>query len=423
MKGKNNDEKVKHIEDEIAKETIETIMQETKGLDPQEGGFSTGHMWKLKNKIIPKPINVPTAMKNPEGKLCTSKKDIDEMSMDYFKNVLRNREIKEGLEGHREEKEELFKLRLEYTETVKTPPWTRVEVERAMKGLKSKKSRDPTNIANEIFNPKVAGDDLIEAVQHLMNRIKSDLVYPECLKLVNISSIYKKKGPINEFSSYRGIFRVQALRNILELLLYYDEYSKIDSNLTDSNVGCRKNRNIRDNIFVLQAILNDNKNGSKEPIDISVYDVKKCFDSLWVQDCINDMFDAGIQSDKLNVLYLLNKDAQVAVKTTNGITQRETISNIIMQGTVWGGMFCTTSMDKLAKLQYENPDMLYRYKGSVGVPVLEMVDDILDVKKCGKNAVTSNALVNTFVEHKKLKMALTNVIKYTVERKQPHVPP
>ena len=61
-------------------------------------------------------------------------------------------------------------------------------------------------------------------------------------------------------------------------------------------------------------------------------------------------------------------------------------------------------MDKLAKLQYENPDMLYRYKGSVGVPVLEMVDDILDVKKCGKDAVTSNALVNTFVEHKKLRM-------------------
>ena len=34
-------------------------------------------------------------------------------------------------------------------------------------------------------------------------------------------------------------------------------------------------------------------------------------------------------------------------------------------------------MDKLAKLQYENPDMLYRYKGSVGVPVLEMVDNTL----------------------------------------------
>ena len=240
MKGKSDNKKVTQIEEEIAKETIETIMQEIKGLDPHEGGFSAGHMWKLKNKIIPNPINVPTAMKNPEGKLCTAKKDIDKMSMDYFKNVLRNRNIKEGLEDHKEEKEELFKLRLEYTKTVKTPPWTRVEVERAMKGLKSKKSRDPTNLANKLFDPKVAGDDLVEAVQNLMNRIKSDLVYPECLKLVNISSIYKKKGPINEFSSYRGIFRVQALRNILELLLYYAEYPKIDSKLTDCNVGCRK---------------------------------------------------------------------------------------------------------------------------------------------------------------------------------------
>ena len=273
-----------------------------------------------------------------------------------------------------------------------------------MKGLKNRNSRDPTNLANELFDPKVAGDDLIEAIQHLMNRIKTDLIYPECLKLVNITSIYKKKGPINEFSSYRGIFRVQALRNILELLLYYDEYPKIDSTLTECNVGCRKSRNIRDNIFVLQAILNDTKNGSKDEIDISVYDVEKCIDSLWVQECINDMFDAGVQSDKLNLLYLLNKDAQVAVKTSKGISERETISNIIMQGTVWGGMFCTTSMDKLGKLQYENEDMLYKYKGLVGVPVLEMVDDILDVKKCGNEAIKSNVLVNTFIEHKKLKM-------------------
>ena len=298
----------------------------------------------------------------------------------------------------------MCKTRLEYTKRVKTPPWTKSEVVKAMKGLKSSKSRDPTNIANELFHPSVAGEDLIIAIMNLMNRIKSDLVYPECLNLCNISSIYKQKGPIDQFSSYRGIFRVQAIRNILELLLYYDEYPKIDSNLTDSNVGCRKNRNIRDNIFVLQAILNDTRNGSKQQIDISVYDIEKCFDSLWVQDCINDIYDAGVQTDKLNVLHMLNQNAKVAVKTSSGLTQRESISNIIMQGTVWGGIFCTTSMDKLSKLKYENPEMLYNYKGIVGVPALEMVDDILDIQKCGIESVKANATVNTFVEHKKLKM-------------------
>ena len=156
-------------------------------------------------------------------------------------------------------------------------------------------------MANELFDPTVAGEDLIEAVQKLMNRIKSDLILPDSLNLCNISSIYKQKGPINKFSSYRGIFRVQVIRNILELLLYNDEYPNIDSNLSDCNVGCRKNRNIRDNIFVLQAILNDTRNGSKDAIDISVYDFIKCFDVLWVEECVNEMFEAGIQNNKLNV--------------------------------------------------------------------------------------------------------------------------
>ena len=57
----------------------------------------------------------------------------------------------------------------------------------------------------------------------------------------------------------------------------------------------------------------------------------KCFDSLWVQECINDMFDAGVQND---IMYMLNQNAQVAVKNSSGLTQRETISNIFMQGTV-----------------------------------------------------------------------------------------
>ena len=41
---------------------------------------------------------------------------------------------------------------------------------------------------------------------------------------------------------------------ILDRLIYNDECSGIDANLSDCNVGARQNRNIRDNIFVLIAI-------------------------------------------------------------------------------------------------------------------------------------------------------------------------
>ena len=102
--------------------------------------------------------------------------------------------------------------------------------------------------------------------------------------------------------AYRGIFRVMVFRNILERLIYNDEYRIIDANLTDSNVGARKSRNIRDNLFVLYAIQNSVIKGVQAPIDIDIYDMKKCFDSLWVEECINDLFDAGLQNDKLNLV-------------------------------------------------------------------------------------------------------------------------
>ena len=48
------------------------------------------------------------------------------------------------------------------------------------------------------------------------------------------------------------------------------------------------------------------------------------------------MYDAGVRDDKLNVLYLLNKNAQVAVKTSRRLSERRSISNVICRVQVGG---------------------------------------------------------------------------------------
>ena len=174
-----------------------------------------------------------------------------------------------------------------------------------------------------------------------MNKIKQTHIYPQCLEVCNISSIFKNKGKNSEFSNYRGIFRVVLFGGILERLIYHDEYHNIDENLSDANAGARKGRNIRDNLFVVYAILNSVKRGTEEPVDVCAYDAEKCFDSLWTHECINELYESGLRNDKLAVLFAINKNAQVAIKTSHGMTRRVNISNIIMQGTVWVSMFCT----------------------------------------------------------------------------------
>ena len=99
-----------------------------------------------------------------------------------------------------------------------------------------------------------------------------------------------------------------------------------------------------------------------------------------------------------------NQNAQIAVKTNQRISSREPISNVIMQGTVWGSLCCTATMEKLGKLEYQRPELLYKYKNEVSVPSLGMIDDVLKIHKCSSDSVNSNAFINAFIESKKLTM-------------------
>ena len=128
----------------------------------------------------------------------------------------------------------------------------------------------------------------------------------------NITAIHKKKSK-KDFQNYRGVFRVQILRSILDRLTYNDCYYTIDNYLTDGNVGARKHRSVRDNIFVLSAITNSVTNGNSPPIQVQVMDAEKCFDKLWLQSCINSLYEAGIDNDKLNLLYIENKNAKIFI--------------------------------------------------------------------------------------------------------------
>ena len=74
-------------------------------------------------------------------------------------------------------------------------------------------------------------------------------------------------------------------------------------------------------------------------IDIQIYDLVKAFDAVWLEECKNDMFDnlpSEERDDKLALVYEANKNNLVAVKRAVGLTDRVKISNVVMQGGVFG---------------------------------------------------------------------------------------
>ena len=121
--------------------------------------------------------------------------------------------------------------------------------------------------------------------------------------------------------------------------------------------------------------------------DISVFDITKCFDKIWLEDSLIDLFDAGLDNDNLVLLHKANMKNSVAVNTAFGKTDRFDITNNILQGTKFGPLMCTASMSKLGSLEYKQSKQILTYKDTVQVPSLGMIDDVLNVNKCGRDAV------------------------------------
>ena len=238
----------------------------------------------------------------------------------------------------------------------------------------------------------------------------------EALEPCNITALYKHKGKHNNFQNYRGVFRVTVLRSVLDRLIYNDMYNTIDQNLTDGNVGARKNRNIRDNIFALGAVLNSVTHGKEAPIQIQVQDVEKCFDKLWLQATTNSLHEAGLNNDMLNLLYQENMQAKVAVKVNGRTSTRVAVHNVEMQGSVWGSLKCTASMDTLNRIILEHKELTYKYRSdpNIEIGVLGMVDDNLCISKCGVTSIQKNAIINSFIETQRLTLSSSKSVVINV---------
>ena len=79
----------------------------------------------------------------------------------------------------------------------------------------------------------------------------------------------------------------------------------------------------------------------KKSIDIGIYDYRQCFDSLWLEECLNDMYAGGLQNDKFNLLYEANADVNIAVRTPVGKTEEGNIKNVVLQGDTFGPLLCS----------------------------------------------------------------------------------
>ena len=70
------------------------------------------------------------------------------------------------------------------------------------------------------------------------------------------------------------------------------------------------------------------------------------FDAEEVSVCLNAFYDAGVTDDIFTLLYEANKTNVICVKTPNGVTEKTTLSERIMQGDVLSPLMSSNMVDR-----------------------------------------------------------------------------
>ena len=106
------------------------------------------------------------------------------------------------------------------------------------------------------------------------------------------------------------------------------------------------------------------------------------------------------KDDKFSLLYEANRESYVKINMPFGITSGTTYKDIEMQGSVMGPIKAAINMDTIGKKMLESPNDLFYYKNLVGIPALEMIDDVASIERCGIKSLVANSKINCEIKMK-----------------------
>ena len=193
-------------------------------------------------------------------------------------------------------------MHIRLAEETESRPWSMADLDKALADLKNNKARDHAGYVNEIFKKEVIGEDLKKSLLLMFNRLKLERMIAEFMRYSNITTVHKR-GSLNELNNERGIFRVDVVRSILMRIIYNEKYPDIDRNMSDSQMGGRKGKGCRNNLFIINGIIHDVLQSKKTKPDLlQQYNYTQMFDSISIKQAISDMYQAGLIEDNLSLV-------------------------------------------------------------------------------------------------------------------------
>ena len=392
------------------KRKADKVSDVLQNLSDEHGELAINKFWKLKRSLSSQDNTKASIVTRDNVEIFSPPAIISEYRSEFI-NRLSHRTINPNFMQYQVVSNKLFQAMLSSSEKCHTePPFTCDEVGEVLLTLKSGSSCGPDKFPPDVF--REAGPALVQNITVLLNTIKFTRSVPvEWLDLI-IVTIFKNKGSRKLLEYYRGIF-LSNICKIIEKLIK----RRVKHNLKWVNIrqtGSRTNRGPPDSLFLVNGMIDHAKYLHKQ-LFLTFYDYSTCFDSLWLEDSMISLWDLGITNEMFSLIFKMNENSMIRVKTPFGMSAPFSSPRIVKQGSVLSSNLCSSSTAELCDSNVTGGSMV----GSLFISNLLYVDDTTDVNEDTVEVVESHYETMNFSDSKRLNMNAPKCGLLTINKK-PH---
>ena len=307
----------------------------------------TKKLWTILNKLTGKKKNSSELPDEfiIDGVKQTNAQIISDGFAHYYGEIGKN--MAEKIEKSGQTQDPLLNMRNSIPHNCFFFPTNHTEIQRFIKGLKSKNSKGHDEITNTIL--KAIYPSIINALTIIFNKSLSCGDFPINMKLAIVKPLYKGKNKL-EINNYRPISLLPTISKILEKIVnfrlnnFFNKYNII----YEGQYGFRKNRSTIDAVLDLTGNIIEGFDRGMYTLALFL-DMSKAFDSIKHDTLLKKLEFYGIRGTALKWITSYLSDRSLKVVFKNVLSKKVPLSYGTPQGSVLGPVLYSILANDLPK--------------------------------------------------------------------------
>ena len=216
----------------------------------------------------------------------------------------------------------------------------------------------------------------------------------------NSTILYKGKGSKNDFGNRRFIHSKDQIPKCFESLVIEKAKPKIVQQCSKFQIGGLPGHQAAEHLFTLKSIISLFLSQGK-PLILTCFDLKKYFDSEVLIDAMDNLYKSDIKGKLYRLIYELNRNNLIQIKTPVGITSSFKTGENVTQGSVGGGLISSINLDISIRTFFNASEHEVQYGEIMMGPIIYQDD----LARLASNVVSAQAgidKVETCMETKML---------------------